>query len=323
MQLIFTTKSKFVSAIGNNFVKKIIFTITLLYQSVIGLIPTKFSFFYKKIYRAIKFGIRILACHKNHSAALLFIISILFSSSAIAVESLESRKKVATSRNRKFYRTDRAKQVIGINGYYGSDYNSKNYEIGGRYLFQSNKFINELNLQYSLGFADTGSGKNKRYMIKNKDEYDGIFSSKIKLNDTEYYSVFFHRTIYDRLSAEYYDIRNALGLGRMFFDDKLELDLSGGQQKVKRYGDEFEVVGSLRLNHKIGEKINITQRGFVFVSHGAIDKKIMTSLIYRFENKVSFEIRHDFSTRNYDAGNNVVINRVSRSINFGLVFDLS
>lgn len=288
--------------IPKNFLKNLLFFIDF-----ITIIPTRHKPLSSSLTKAVIFCAAIIS----------------FANQAFAIESLDNRQKIVSSRSRKFYETDRAKQALGINGHYGSDYNSRAYEIASRYLYQNNKFIHEINFQYNLGFADSGSGKNKKYGIKQKDEYDGIFSSKIRIRDTPYYGVLFHRTIYDRLSAAYYDVRNAVGLGKMFFDERLELDLGGGYHRVKTYGDEFEVVGSLRLNKRLTKRLNLIQRGFVFINHGSIDDKIMTSLTYRLENKLSLEIRHEFATRKYDEGNRIVTNRVSRSLNLGLVFDLN
>jgi hypothetical protein len=236
-------------------------------------------------------------------------------------ESRTEREKIATSRNRRFFGGDRAKKFLGINGHYSSDYNSRSYEISSRFLYQSFKYIHELNFNYNLDFADSGSGKNKKYDVKKSSEYDTIFASKMRINKTKYYGVYFHRTIYDNLSSYYYDTRNAVGLGRFFLDEKLEFDLSGGYHQTKNYGHQFETVASLRFNKRLSDKINLVQRGFFFINHGSADSEIMTSLVYRLQNNLSFEVRHDYGKRRY-YGEGEVVNNVSRALNFGLVFDL-
>lgn len=262
---------------------------------------------------------------KHHVPTFLFISFFAFQTpEAFAVESESQREAVVAPRAKKFYRSNSAKQYLSLGGNYTSDYNSKNYQLTSRYLYQSNNFVHEINFQNENNYADTGSGKNKKYAVKKSELYDFSLSSKARLFDTENYGVFYHRTIYDDLSKYYYDLRTAAGIGRMFFKEKLELDISLGYHDVKAYGYEVDVITSMRANFKINEHLTFTQRGYWFFDHESIDNQLKTSLVYRLSDKMSFEVRHNFEKRRYEEDDNrVVTNFVNRSITIGLIFDLN
>lgn len=241
-----------------------------------------------------------------------------------AVESRSNRESVVSPRTKKFYKSNSAKQYLSIGGSYTSDYNSKNYQLTSRYLYQSHSFIHEVNFQHETSYSDVGTGKNRKYDAKNSELYDLTIASKARLFDSENYGVLFHRTIYDDLSKYYYDTRTALGLGRMFFKEKIELDVSLGYHDIKSYGNEVDVITSIRTNFKITEHLTLTQRGYWFFDHESIDNQLKTSLVYRLTDKMSFELRHNFEKRRYEEDDKrVVTNQVNRSMTVGLIFDLN
>lgn len=265
--------------------------------------------------------------YKHHRFPALFLVAVFSLSSpakTFAVESESNREAIVTPRTKKFYKVERARQYLSFGASYTSDYNSKNYELTSRYLYQSSKFINEINFEHQNNYADSGSGKNKKYAVKKSELYDLTLSSKARFGETRNYAVFFHRDIYDDLSKYYYDTRTAVGLGRMFFNEKLEFDISAGYHDVKTYGNDFEVVASMRANFKLSEKLTFVQRGYWFFDHESIDNGLKTSLVYRLSDKMSFEVRHNFETRRYEADEKrVTENYVNRSVILGLIFDLN
>lgn len=243
---------------------------------------------------------------------------------AFGVETESQREAIVAPRTKKFYKSNSAKQYLSFGGSYSSDYNSKNYELVSRYLYQSNKFIHEINFEHESNYADSGSGKNKQYDTKKSELYDLTISSKARILESENYGVFYHRDLYDDLSKYYYDTRTAVGLGRMFLKEKLEFDVSLGYRDVKSYGHEIDIVTSLRANFKITQNITFTERAYCFFDHESIDNGFKTSLVYRLNDKMSFEVRHNFETRRYeDDANKQQTNLTNRSVTIGLIFDLN
>lgn len=258
-------------------------------------------------------------------SAFLFISFVALQSptEAFAVESRSDREAVVAPRTKKFYKSNSAKKYFSIGGSYISDYNSKEYQLTSRYLYQSHDFIHEINFQHESNYADTGSGKTKKYNVKKSELYDLMLSSKARLFNSQNYGVFFHRTMYDDLSKYYYDTRTAAGLGRMLFKEKIELDVSLGYHDIKNYGYEVDVITSIRTNFKLTDHITLIQRGYWFFDHESIDNQLKTSFVYRLSDKMSFELRHNFEKRRYEDDNRTVTNQVSRSVTVGLIFDLN
>lgn len=181
-----------------------------------------------------------------------------------------------------------------------------------------------MNFQNDNDYADSGSAKNKRYDVKKSELYDFSLSSKARIKDSENYGVFFHRTMYDDLSKFYYDLHTAVGLGRMFFKEKLEFDISIGYHDIKTYGHEIDIIPSIRTNFKITKNLTLTQRGYWFLDHESMDNELKSSLVYRISDRMSLELRHTFEKRRYEEDDkNVTTNLVNRSVTVGMVFDLN
>ncbi len=253
-------------------------------------------------------------------AIFLFFIS---NSNSFAVESRSQREASIAPRTKKFFKGNRAKQYISLTGNYSSNNTSRTYQANARYLYQSWRYIHELNFDHEVKYADIGSGKKKIYDAKTSESYDGTLASKIRFFDSKFYGVFYHRMIYDDMSSYYYDHRTALGIGRMFFDEKLELDFSSSSRVLKDIGQETDYIISYRLNHKFLTNLTINQRGYFYIDKNSLDLELRTSLVYRLNQKLSAEIRHNFEKRRYrDLPYKPLINNVSRSISVGLVFDL-
>jgi len=264
----------------------------------------------------------------SSKSLLLFasIFAILFLNkpqNSLAIESRSQREAVIAPRAKKFFKGNRAKQYISLTGNYSSNNSSRTYQASCRYLYQNWRFINELNFDHEVKYADRGSGKKKLYDVKYSELYDSTFSSKIRLFSTKFYAIFYHRLIYDDMSSFYYDHRTAGGVGYIFFNDKLEVDFSTASRVVKDITPKTDYILSWRLNHKFFDNFTINQRSYFFIDKNSLDVEFKTSLIYRLNQKLSFEIRHNFEKRRYrDLPSKPLINNVSRSVNVGLIFDL-
>lgn len=247
-----------------------------------------------------------------------------FCNHAFALESEAQREAVVAPRAKRFYKASRARQYLAIGGAYASDYNSKDYQFNSRYLYQSDKFVNEINFEQQSSYADSGSGSNKKYDVKKTELYDVMLSSKARLGESNNYALGYHRSIYDDLSKYYFDTRTALGLGRMFFKEKLELDFSIGRRDVKDYDRKIDFITSWRANFKVTDKTTFIQRAYWFFDNESIDNQFRTSLVYRLNERLSFELRHNFEQRRYEEDpKNVNNNFVNRSVTIGLIFDLN
>lgn len=257
---------------------------------------------------------------------LLLVVSVFsFCANSFAISSESYREAVVSPRSKKFYKSNSTKQYLSLGGNYSSDQDSKDYQLTTRYFYQNNNFVHEANFLKEDNYSNAGTAAGKTYLVKDSELYDFSLSSKARIKDSKNYGVFFHRTIYDDLSKYYYDLHTAVGAGRKFFNDKIELDLSLGYQDVKEYGYKMDVVSSIRTNLKLTNKLTLIQRGYWFIEPESFDNELKTSLIYRLGPKTSFEIRHNFEQRRYEddtAKKRAVINQVSRSITIGMVFDL-
>ncbi len=263
---------------------------------------------------------------RHHTFATLFAFFGLLPLSAISApyDSEANREAIVSQRNKKFFKSDKARQYISFGGIYSSDYNSKSYNLNSRYLYQGKDFIHEINFEQQTKYADSGSGSNKQYYVKNSEMYDLMLASKMRIGDSKNYGVLFHRSNYDEYSKYYYDCHSAVGIGRMFFKEAIELDISLGYQDIKNYGYKVDVISSIRSNIKLTDKITLIQRGYVFIDHESMDNGLKTSLTYRIDDRLSFEIRHNFEQRRYeDDLHNIVVNRDNRSLTVGLIFDLN
>jgi hypothetical protein len=253
---------------------------------------------------------------------ILFIIILApFYSFAAGTES--HREAIVTARSKNFYKGKKTRKYLTLGGEYSSDYNSKEREFNTRYLYQSYRFIHELDFENESKYADSGSGADRK-TVKKSEFYDLSLSSKARIKDSQNYGILFHRTMYDDLSKYYYDLHSAAGLGRMFFDEGLHLDLSVGYHDVKSFGHSVNFIPSFRTKFKISKNIQFMQRGYWFLDHESMDNGIRSRLSYRINEAVSLELRHNFEQRRYENdGDNESENFINRSITLGLTFRLN
>lgn len=254
---------------------------------------------------------------------LLFVVFCIFAD-AFAVEPVSQREAIVAPRAKRFYKSSRARQYLSFGGSYSSDYNSKQYQLVSRYLYQGERAIHEGNFKQQTDYSDSGSGSKKKYDVKSSELYDFSWSTKALFKDSKNYGVLYHRTIHDGFTKYSHDVRNAIGIGRLFFKEHLEWDVSLGYHNVQHYGSEADLITSWRANFKLSEKITLVQRAYLFFDKTSTDSDFKTSLVYRIGEKLSFELRHNLEQRNYiEDGDMNATNRVSRSITIGLIFDLN
>ena len=254
----------------------------------------------------------------------LAIFFLVFPSKSFATFSESEREAIVSARSKKFYnKNSQKREYISFGGSYSTDYNSKDFDVVSRYLYQSSRLINEINFENNNDYRDRGSGENRRYSVKTSELYDATLSSKIRFEENgKNYAVLYHRTLYDEMSPYYYDITNAVGLGRVFLDNKVELDISVGFQDTKNFGNRVNIIPSIRTNFRLSKNLRFSQRGYLFIDRKSMDNGLKSRLIYRLSGKLSFEIWHNFEQRRYEDDNNQVQNLVNRNITVGLIFDL-
>lgn len=259
---------------------------------------------------------------------LLFFLLLFFLSTAnsFAADSEDvRRKKVFTAKARKFYNIGNVSHSILFSGNRDSDQNSKEYHIDLRYYYRSDRQMHEFYFLHEQNYANSGSGKNKVHLDKKSELYDAIISNKFMIADSNNYTTFYGRANYDDLSSYYYDYRVAGGVGRRFFNDKLEFDTSIGYSDIKIYNDyQVFLLPSVRLNLRLTKDLTFTHRGYLFVNNNSLDNDLRTTLKYRLSKKVSLVLNHIYEQRRYDeAQDNIVINQSRKFLSIGLAFDLN
>jgi hypothetical protein len=240
---------------------------------------------------------------------------------ALVLETASDRKVIATEKSRKFERSNRINQYISLSGYYDSDYNSYDYNLSARYKYQSNSRIIYTRFDHS--------SKYKIQVKISRDEptkysefYELTISHKERIMEQNNYIAFYNNTQYDDMSKYYYDVRSAIGLGRFFFDQNLEFDLSIGYRDVKNYDQKnVNVIPSFRVNIDLTDKLKFVQRGFLFIDYKSMDNELSSKLIYDLNSKTSLQLSHEFDQRRYeDDSKESIVNQVSRKTTIGLIY---
>lgn len=246
-----------------------------------------------------------------------------FGASAAAQDSVSDRKRIASAKAKRFYRnSNRVNKALSLAGSYDSDYNSKEYQLDMRYFFQSSRQMHEIDFLRQVRYANVSSSN--KNLVQKDNQYDLEISSKMRLAETNNYLALYSRSNYDDLSKYYYDLRNAVGVGRIFFDDKVEFDVSAGYRNTMTYGNRMFLVPSLRLNLKISPRCSLISRSYVFVDSNGLDDEFKTSIRYQLNKDVSFEVNHTFNKRRYiDEDTSQQLMQVRRFISLGFVFNLN
>ena len=249
----------------------------------------------------------------------LFLFLLFAPNPALGLDSESDREKIVTAKSRKFYRSSRAIQSLLLSGNKDSDYNSKSYQLDCRYYYQSDKQMHEINFFQKTSY----SSSTKTDLEKKNELYDAMVSNKFMIGESKNYGVLYNRVNYDELSSYYYDLRTAAGFGRIFFEDKIELDASIGYLDIKNSGSKTFLLPSIRLNFPITRNLTFTQRAYWFIDYESMDDEIKTTLKYRINNRVSLALNHILEQRKYtDAKTNGATNQTRRYVSVGFVFDL-
>ena len=243
---------------------------------------------------------------------------------AFALDSEADREKIVSAKARRFTKSNYTNQSLLLSGNYDSDQNSKEYHVDSRYYYRSNKQMHELYFFHNSDYANLGSTKGKNHLVKKSERYDTTVSSKFIIADSNNYVTLYSRVNYDDLSSYYYDLRNAVGVGRIMFNDNVEFDTSIGYTDVKEYGSKIFLLPSLRINLRLTEKLSFTSRGYFFLDHEGLDNDLRSSLKYKIGKNVSIALNHIFEKRRYgEQSENNTTNQVRRYVSVGLVFDLN
>lgn len=251
----------------------------------------------------------------------LFFSEIVPSTSYAIDNSQTDRSRVVAPRNDKFPRNDRVRQYVNFGGEYESDEDSKQYVLSAGHFYRSKKWINEIDFLYQKDYSQKAA--NNYELRPSSNLYDFQISSKVVLFDTQDYLVIYNRSKYNDLSTYYYDITSAAGVGRMFFDDLLEIDVAIGHSEVKEYDEKTTLIPSFRAEFDIWEKLHFIQRGFMFFSDEASDYQLRTRFQYPIGRKLYLQVSHDIDKRTYvNNARNQRVNEVHRRIVFGFRYDL-
>lgn len=257
----------------------------------------------------------------------LVVVFSLKSFSALAIDNNQAdRERVVNARNDRFYKSNTIRQYVNFGGEYESDEDSKQYVLSFGHFYRSSKLINEIDFLHQVDYSDKNvkvNGKNELQSVKTSELYDFQISTKAIIKDTQNYFIFYNRTKYDDLSKYYYDSVSSIGGGRMFFNDRLEIDFGIGYSNVKNFGEKITYVPSFRTEFDITPKLHFIQRGFMYFSGNADDYQLRTRIQYLISPRLYLQITHDYDQRIYDVRKtHHQYNETHRRIVFGFRYDL-
>ncbi len=265
------------------------------------------------------------------------IIVVCFLQESFARDDLISdRARMISRRNERFYKNDMVRQYVSVSGQYDSKEDTKQYVLKLEHFYKSKKWISDIDLQHQVDYGKGDQKLDNSDQVKKSELYKAIIAQKIVLNETNNYLVLFNETKYNDMSKDfYYDITTAAGVGRMFFDDRLEIDLGYGNSKVKDSNSSItpkdysrEIwVPAFRGEFEIIDGIRLVQRGYAYYS-GSIDSYYLnTRLQYPLTRKVYLQLSHIFQKRAYEKYDKkglstARVNEVERQILLGFRYDL-
>ena len=201
----------------------------------------------------------------------------------------------ADSRREPLRRNNRSRQFISFGGNYKSDQNSKQYDIAADYQYKNHNSIYEIDLRNRTTYSET----TKVQMYKTEELYDAEISSKHLLGKSNNYLNFYNRSKYDEFSSYYYDIRTALGPGRMMFDGKMETDINIGWNDIKNGNSEIIINPTVRINFDITENIKFIQKGYLIKGETTQDDQLKTQISYRLNDQTRIELYHNYDKSRY------------------------
>ncbi len=201
----------------------------------------------------------------------------------------------ADARRDKFRNSQKSSQYLAFGGNYSSDQNSKEYKISGSYQYSGDRFINEFDFLHNARYTSTSTHD----LEKNLELYDGEISSKILISNSNNYFNYYNRSKYDQFSDYYYDITNAVGWGRMFFDGILEADINIGYDEIKNFDSQIVLNPNLKASIWLTDKIKFTSKAFIFQVKDSYSEELKTRLSYKMTNDLSLEIYHNYDKKRF------------------------
>lgn len=234
---------------------------------------------------------------------------------------LTSKQAMADVRDDALYKTPRVRQFIALGGYYKSNNAGKDRESSFVYGYKSDKHIFEIEGLNEVWWRQTSS----KGWHKSRELYDVEASAKTLIKDTKNYLLLYHRTKYDDLSTYYYDISSAVGLGRRFFNEKLDLDVSLGYGDVKVSGYRYTLNVGSRFEHNINKKWRFRQKLSFYSDLNALNETIgsqqlitdnfdvESAIIYRIEKNLSIEFFHSYEKDTYRKTTSKVLRTLTQS----------
>lgn len=227
-------------------------------------------------------------------------------------DTFNDRTRLVNRRNERFYKVDITRHFVSLSGEYDSDEDSKQYVVKFDHFYKNRRIISDIDLRMETLFENESS--KKKFRSKESDLYQAIIAEKIILFDTQNYAVFFNETRYDNeADSSYYDMATAAGVGRMFFNDSLELDLAYGKAKAKdvnsvshhattrRFDYDRDIwVPAFRTEFSLFDDVRVVSRGYAYFS-GDIDSYYLnTRLQYPLTRRVYLQLSHIFDKRTYE-----------------------
>lgn len=226
----------------------------------------------------------------------------------------------ADARKSTFRASSKLSQYVALGGNYSSDYNSKEYKFSGSYQYIKNRFINEMDFLQHTRYASSTTHD----MEKNRELYDLEISSKILIAQSDNYFNYYNRSKYDEFSDYYYDITNAVGWGRMFYEGIVEADLNIGYDDIKNFESQIVINPNLKANFWITDKIRFTSKAFIFKVKDNYSEELKNRISYKLTNDLSLELYHNYEKKRFlksTASVDNTVTQVSRGFVFRIRYD--
>lgn len=256
-------------------------------------------------------------------------------------DNLNDRNRNVGRRATRFYSKDnKVYHFVAFSGEYDSDEDSKQSIIKLDHFYRSNKFISDIEVSLETLYEEQRPKNSKdenKYSIKERDLFKLISSQKFILYDN-WYGIFFNETRHDNESdLSYRDVVVSGGFGRIFFDQKFEIDLSWGQaagrnitdttyESSRRNYKRSVFIPSYRADFLILDNLRFVGRGYYY-SSDAIDSYYFNSrLQYKLSKKLYFQVSHLFDKREYNLYDKKTlnfekhVNEVRRQVIFGIQY---
>jgi hypothetical protein len=205
-----------------------------------------------------------------------------------------SGETLADARQARF-RDGQVLRYLSLGGNYSSDQNSKEYKISGSHEYFGDRFIHELDLLYHTRSSSTSS----HGLEKNLDLYDGALSSKILIGKSNNYFNYYNRSKYDEFSDYYYDLTNAVGWGRMFFDGIVEADINIGYNEIKNFDSQIVINPNLKASFWLTDRIRFSVKAYIFQVQDSYYEELKARISYKLTDDLSLELYNNYDKKRF------------------------